>query len=95
MALAEYVPTFPSPPHLNFHRAHCYNIRQCAATIAAMPLAVKLLLLGEGIVGKVYKRNRTDREIKTDRQTVAAAGAAYYVAWTNATDVFLMTLSQR
>src|SRR6218665_933547 len=51
----------------------------------ASPLVVKLLLLGEGIVGKVCKRKRTDR----DRQTVAAAGAACYAAWTNATDLFL------
>jgi len=48
------VPTFP--PGLIFPRAPCYNPRQCTAAVAAMPLVVKLLLLGEGIVGKVLKR---------------------------------------
>jgi len=64
-----YVPTFS--PGLNFPHAHCYNTLQCTAAIAAMPLVVKLLLLGEGIVGKVHKRKRTDRY----RQTIAAVGA--------------------
>ena len=71
------MPTFS--PDLNFTRAHCYNTRQCTAAIAVMPLVVKLQLLGEGIVGKVYKRKRIDRERKTDRSTVAAASAAYYM----------------
>ena len=61
--LVEYVPTFS--PGLNFPRTHCYSTHQCTA---AMPFVVKLLLLGEGIVGKVYKRKRTDRDRKTDRQ---------------------------
>jgi len=63
--LVEYVPTFS--PVLNFPCAHCYDTRQCTAAIAAMPLVVKLLLLGEGIVVKVNKRNRRDRDRKTDR----------------------------
>src|SRR6218665_3665242 len=64
--LVEYGPAFS--PGLHFPRSHCYNNRQCTA---AMPLVIKLLLLGEGIVGKVYKRRITDRDRKTDRQTVA------------------------
>jgi len=59
--LVEYVPTFP--PGQNYPRAHCYNTRQCTA---AMPLVVKLQLLGEGIVVKVNNRKRTDRDRKTD-----------------------------
>src|SRR6218665_2066209 len=59
--LVKYVPTFS--PGLNSSRTHCYDTRQCTA---AMPLVVKLLLLGEGIVGKVNKRKRADRYRKTD-----------------------------
>jgi len=92
LVLVEYVPTFS--PGLNFPRAHCYNTRQCTAAVAVMPLVIKLLLLGEGIVAKVYKTKRTDRDRKTDRQTVAAAGVTYYVAWTNATDLFLFKSNQ-
>src|SRR6218665_3432242 len=57
-------PHFPSIG-LNSRRAHCYNTRQCTAVVAAKALVVKLLLLGEGIVGKVHKRKRTnpDRRI--------------------------------
>src|SRR6218665_3469266 len=62
--LVEYVLTFS--PGLNFPRAHCYNTCQCPA---ARPMFIKLLRLGEEIVGKVYKRKRTDRDRKTDRQT--------------------------
>ena len=69
--LVEYVPTFS--PGLNFPRAHCYDTRQCTAAIAVMPLAVKLLLLGEGIVVIVSKRKRTDRDRQTDRQLLLLA----------------------
>ena len=57
-----------------------------------MPWVVPLLVLGEGIIGKVQKRNSTDRERdrQTGRQTIGAAGAAaYYAACSNATDLFL------
>jgi len=48
---------------LTFPCAHCYNTVQCAAAVAAMPSVVPLLLLGEGIIGKLKKRNRqTDTE---------------------------------
>src|SRR6218665_1817727 len=52
-------------PGLTFPIAHCYNTRQCTAAIAAMPWVVLLLLLGEGIIGKLKKRNR---QTHTDRQ---------------------------
>jgi len=71
LVLVEYMPTFS--PGLNFPRAHCYDTRQCTAAIPAMPLVVKLLLLGEGIVVKVNKIKRTDRDRKTNRPTVADA----------------------
>ena len=35
-----------------------------------MPLVVKLLLLGEGIVGKVLKRKRTDPDRQSDVGTI-------------------------
>src|SRR6218665_2401459 len=53
-------------PGLTFPIAHCYNTRQCTAAIAAMPCVVLLLMLGEGIIGKLHKRNRTDRYRQTD-----------------------------
>jgi len=85
--LVEYVPTFS--PGLNYLCAHYYNNpRQCTAAIADMPLVVKLLLLGEGIFGKVYKRRE---QTETERPIVALLlhGVAYYAAWTNSTDLFL------
>ena len=63
MVLVEYVPTFAMG--LNFPRTHCYNNHQYTAAVAALPMAVTLLLLGEGIIGKVKKRNMTDRERPT------------------------------
>ena len=62
--LVEYVPTFS--PGLNFLGAHCYITRKRTAAVAVMPVVVKLLLLGEGIVGKVLKRKRTDPDRQTD-----------------------------
>jgi len=50
-----------------------------------MPLVGKLLLLGEGIAGKVYKRKRTDRDRKTDRQLLLLAPPITLLA----TDLFL------
>jgi len=73
--LVEYVPTFS--PGLNFPCAHYYNTRQRTAAVAAMPLVVKLLLVGDDVV-KVNIRKRTDQNRKADRPTVAAASAAYY-----------------
>jgi len=58
------VPTYL--PGLNFPGAHCYNTCKSTAAVAAVPLVVKLLLLGVGIVGKVLKRKRTDPDRQTD-----------------------------
>ena len=52
-------------PGLTFPRAHCYSIRQCTDAVAEMPSVVPLLLLGEGVIGKLKKRNR---QTETDRQ---------------------------
>jgi len=40
-------------PSLGYPGAHCYNTRQFTAAVAAMPSVVPLLVLGEGIIGKV------------------------------------------
>src|SRR6218665_1173147 len=71
--------TISSIPFCPYHFVHYHFVidpcdtRQCKAAIAAMPLVIKLLLLGEGIVVKINKRKRTDRDRKTGRPTVAAA----------------------
>jgi len=55
---------------LSVPRSHSYNTCQCTVVGTAMPSVVSLLLLWEGIIGEVKKRNKY-------RQTVVAAGAAY------------------
>jgi len=40
-------------PRLSYPRTHWYNTRQFTAAVAAMPSVVQLLVLGEGIIGKV------------------------------------------
>src|SRR6218665_1349131 len=62
LVLVELVPTFS--PGLNVPGSHCYNTCQCTAAVAAMPLVVKLLLLGDGIVGQ----KKENRQTQTDRQ---------------------------
>src|SRR6218665_1152730 len=57
-------------PGLTFPRAHCYSTSQCTGAVAEMPSVVPLLLLGEGIIGTLKKRNRqTETDRQTDRQT--------------------------
>ena len=68
--LVEYVPIFS--PGLNFPGALCYNTCKCTAPVAAMPLVVELLLLREGMVGKVLKTKRTDKDRHTDSAKTAS-----------------------
>src|SRR6218665_3008962 len=72
--LVELVPTFS--PGLNVPRSHCYNTRQCTAAVTAMTLLIKLLLLGEGIVGKFNKRKRTDKHRQPDRRILTTPAPA-------------------
>ena len=73
-------------------RTLVYNTRQFTAAVAAVPSVVPLLVLGDGIIGKVCKRNSTplDRDRHTGNQIVAAAGVAYEAVCSNATDLFLL-----
>jgi len=41
------------PPSLSYPRAHCYNTRQFTDAVATILSVVPLLVLGEGIIGKV------------------------------------------
>src|SRR6218665_3770125 len=53
-------------PRPSYPRSHCYNTRQCIAALVATPSVVPLLLLGEGIIGKLRKetgQSETDRPL--------------------------------
>src|SRR6218665_508085 len=53
------------------------RLLQC---LGSMPWVIQLLLLGEGIIGKLKKRNRTDRDRQTERQLLLLAQPIRLVA---------------
>src|SRR6218665_1848859 len=65
--LVELVPTFS--PGLNVPRSNCIQHPPMHSCCSCYALVVKLLLLGEGIVGKFNKRK--NRQTQTDRRILA------------------------
>src|SRR6218665_114459 len=53
------------------------RLLQC---LGSMPWVVQLLLLGEGTIGKLKKRNRTDPDRQTERQLLLLARPIRLVA---------------
>src|SRR6218665_2835672 len=54
------------PTRLSFPFSHCNNTRHYTGADAAMPWVVLLLVLGEVIIGKVYRKQNRRREKLTD-----------------------------